>query len=307
MLPKPDALRAFIAVAECGTLASAAERLNRTPSAVSTTMKQLEATFGGPLFDGERKSQLTALGRFALERARVAVADFDSAMLAVCHYAAGRIGRVRVAAVPSIATHLLPDVVAAFQQAAPDVALEIRDVDSRAVSELVRDNEADIGLASRAPVSSTTQARTLLTEPFLVVCASDHWLVKAGQPVQWAALARERFIAHGLLGLIGRTEVDALVAEPAVTVHNVASMISFVERGLGVTLLPALAVPESASVATLPLADNAVTRTVHLLTEGELNPAATTFADLVVAQAGVLSARLASGGFSRAARQTAPV
>src|SRR6056297_1748961 len=55
------ALRTFVHVAECGTIRDAAERLFRTPSAVSMTLTQLERDLGAPLFQSDRKNRLTAL------------------------------------------------------------------------------------------------------------------------------------------------------------------------------------------------------------------------------------------------------
>lgn len=279
--PKPDALRTFVAVAECGTLASASERLGRTPSAISTTLKQLESQFGGALFDGDRKSQLTALGSFALQKARRALAEFDAAAQSIVQFAAGQSGSVRVAAVPSVAMRLLPDVVSRFQQAAPDVRLEVRDADSLAVSELVREGLVDIGLASLARSTPALQSEALLVEPFVLVCSEDHPLARSSEPLDLADVAAHPIIAHGLLTLIGRRELDALAADAAFTVYNIASILSFVEGGLGVTLLPTLAVPSNARVATRPLADTSLTRNVQLLTTGASSPAVETFAAIV--------------------------
>ena len=62
MTIKLELFRYFCAVAETGNLAEAADRLGRTQSALSMSLKQLEEHLGKKLFDGERKSQLSPLG-----------------------------------------------------------------------------------------------------------------------------------------------------------------------------------------------------------------------------------------------------
>ena len=77
MAIKIEMLRCFAAVARSGNLADAAETLGRTPSAVSMMLKQFEEHLGAPLFESERKSRLSALGRFALDEAMRELDHFE--------------------------------------------------------------------------------------------------------------------------------------------------------------------------------------------------------------------------------------
>ncbi|MEM6986374.1 MAG: LysR substrate-binding domain-containing protein, partial [Pseudomonadota bacterium] len=147
------------------------------------------------------------------------------------------------------------------------------------------DGRVDIGIASQAQASPDLQAKQLLAEHFVLVCSVDNPLVSSELPITWARLEGERFIAHGLLNLIDHAKIKALVAEPAVTVHNITSIVSFVERGLGVTLLPSLAAPKSDAIAVLPLEDTSVTRNIRLLTRDSLSPAAAILAELISSRA----------------------
>ena len=88
---KLEYLRVFVTVAETRALNEAAERLGRTPSAISMTLKQIEESLGGPLFEGERKAALTQLGAFALRHARKAVAEHDAATAAIQRFARGEV------------------------------------------------------------------------------------------------------------------------------------------------------------------------------------------------------------------------
>ena len=69
--------RALLATAQLGGLSRAAGHLNRSVSAISMTLKQLEERVGGPLFEGDRKSTLTPLGRFIVDETRPLLEHHD--------------------------------------------------------------------------------------------------------------------------------------------------------------------------------------------------------------------------------------
>ncbi|MDH3233239.1 MAG: LysR family transcriptional regulator, partial [Alphaproteobacteria bacterium] len=127
------ALRTFVVVAEAGNIVEAADTLGRTPSAISMTLKQLEDHLGRPLFEGDRKANLTALGTYVLEKARREVEHFGQTVGAIESYARNEIGQVFVACVPSFATLALPDVIKGFLANFPGIELDVRDMDSQSV------------------------------------------------------------------------------------------------------------------------------------------------------------------------------
>ena len=178
MAIKLEMLRVYATVVDSGALAEAADRLGRTPSAVSMSLKQLEQELGGRLFESDRKTKLTPLGRFVYEEAGRSLAGFDEMVAGLRRFARGEEGLVRVAAVPSVATQLLPMVVEHFQGNRPKVAVEVRDIDSPAVLEAVRDGRVDVGLASSAAAVGDLASRTLMEERFGLLCRADHWLAK---------------------------------------------------------------------------------------------------------------------------------
>ena len=131
---KLEQLRVFVAVAEAGELADAGIRIGRTPAAVSMTLKQIESDIGGALFEGERKGRLTPLGAFLLAQARRALAEYDQVVLNMRQYVTGAHGLVRIAAVPSAATRLIPLAIETLRAKHPGVRIDVRDIDSAAVA-----------------------------------------------------------------------------------------------------------------------------------------------------------------------------
>ena len=279
MAIKIEMMRCFRAVAEQGTLAAAAEALGRTPSAVSMTLSQFEREVGAALFEGAGKGRLTPLGRMLLAEVGDALDHFDRRLRAIEGAARAQAGLVRLAVTPSVAAAVLPGVVERFRSAHPAVQVEIRDMDSASVIEALKAERADLGLAT-APASDGIARWHVFSDPFGAVVPSGHPL--AGRVrCDWADLAGERFIVNGLCDLIPDAGFAPIRAAAGLVVPNTTSLLALVRAGVGVTVLPRLAVlPMEERVAFVPLDGVATRRAVHLLSRGErsLTPAARAFA-----------------------------
>jgi DNA-binding transcriptional LysR family regulator len=249
---KPSQLRVFLAVAETGALADAAERVGRTPSAVSMTLKHLESAVGAPLFEGERKAALSAAGRALLDAAREQVSGFDRAMAHVRAVALGTAGHVELACVPSVATALLPGVVQALAAQRPGVTLDVSDMDTPSVVRAVERGAVEFGVAGRPP-SGAVSFRPLFADRLVLVTANDHPLAARKTRVPWSRLASEAVIANGVMTASADPAVRGLCANAALTVRNTASLLAMVRAGVGVTVLPALAVAGWTWVTALPV------------------------------------------------------
>lgn len=286
-----EALRVFAAVAETGTLAQAAQRIGRTPAAVSMALKQLEADLGGALFEGERKSRLTAFGRFALDEARRALSTFDDSLSAMSRFARAEDALVRLASVPSVANRILPEVIARYRATRPRGRVELRDMDSEAVSATLLRGEIDLGFASLAAPHPNIAAQPLLEDHFGVVCRPDHPLAALQRPLTWEDLEGHDFLANGLIRQLSVPVLEKAAAQANLLVYNTSSLLAFVRQGFGITLLPQLAVPMEPELLFLDLADKRARRRLFILKRAEspLSPGAAAFESLVKGTLGGLS------------------
>lgn len=274
-------LRTFAEVVRQKNLVRAAQALGRTPSAVSMTLKGLEAHLGQPLFEGERKSRLTAFGAFALEAAERELAHHDRTVAALEDFAAGRSGEVRLAAVPSFATLVLPAVALAFAERHPDVRLEIRDLDSDSILRELDRGRIDLGVVSDAPESPEIARRTLGSDRYGAVVAADAELAGAGR-LTWRALADLPLLASPLAERVMLPDLRAALAAARLRVHNTSTLLAMVEAGLGLTVLPELVTRGSRRrVVFLPLEEPQVRRRLHLIERAHDTPSPATraFAD----------------------------
>ncbi len=262
---KIDMLRVFRAVAETGSLAHAAEQLGRTPSALSMTLKQLEDHIGTALFETQRKSHLTPMGRHVLSEAQAELAHFDETVLRIEKLAKAKSGLVRLAVTPSFAQAFLPPVLKRFHAAHPDILIELRDMDSAAVLHELNNDLADVAVAT-LPERPGFQRTLLFSDVFGVVCPRDHHLQTDWDKLTWADLEGENLIANGLCQQIQAPAFAPLLAQSRMMVHNTASLLALVRNGQGITVLPKLVLsPTEADLVFLPLRGSNAQRQVHLM------------------------------------------
>ncbi len=276
MAIKLEMLRCFVAVAETGNLSDAANRLGRSPSAVSMMLKQFEEHLGQSLFESDRKSRLSPVGAHALDHARRGLRHFDEAVQEIDLFAHAGTGTVRIAAVPSIAGTLMPRILDDFLRAHPNVQIDLRDMDSGSILTAVQAETVDMGLATAAPTTPGIRRLPLLSDPFGVVCAQSHPLAQSKTPVHWTDLHAVRFIANALCTQITEPDFQEILSSANLNVHNTLSLLSMVQADLGVTILPEMAVRlNPAGLHFRPLLRAGLSRHVDILfREGRISPIA---------------------------------
>lgn len=282
---KQTHLRVFVAVAELGSISAAAQRLHRSPSAVSMTVANLEAQLDRALFEAGGKSRLTPFGSYVFEAAREQLERFDRAVAGIQAYSRNDFGRVVIAAVPSFATRYLPALLADFVARHPKVTLAIRDDSSARINTMIERGNIDVGIASPSDDAQGVRCQPLLADPLGVVCSRSHPLAQLNRPLVWGDLRGQRFIANGTCVLIRAPELQALLAAAEIDVRNTTSLLALVAAGVGVTTLPRLAVPaERRDVAFLPTGYRDLERTIGIITPTDrtLAPAASAFVATVM-------------------------
>lgn len=189
-------MRCFIVAATRETFAAAAAELSTTPSALTTTIKQLENELGIRLFDRTtRRVELTAAGADFLPSAQRLVRDFNLAMDEMRATAGGMRGHIGIATYASVMNHIVRPAFVSFASEFPKIGFTIRDGIAKHIHASVRDGAADIGISSR-----WKDARDLDFEPFLhdqlgVLCRHDHPLLAAPEPIRWEMLSPFPYVA----------------------------------------------------------------------------------------------------------------
>lgn len=278
MAIKIEMLRCFATVARTGNLSNAADILARTPSAVSMMLKQLEENLGEPLFETDRKSKLTTLGQFVLEQAERELAQFDGTIQEILDFAKARSGRVRLAAVPSIASTILPDAIFQYLEKYPDIFIEVRDMDSASVIRELSRNRIDIGIASTQGHSTPFHTETILSDAFGVICHANSSLAQLQRPLTWQDLSQHRLIANSLSKSIDIQACRDLHATAGLVVQNITSLMAMIKNQIGITILPEMTAKTAASadIMFLKIDDFDIRRNIEIIknSEAPTSPAA---------------------------------
>ncbi len=280
---KIDMLRCFVTVATQGNLSEAADALGRTPSAVSMMLKQFEEHVGSALFETARKSRLTPLGDLILAEARREVVHFENTVSVIEGLSRSEFGYLRLAVTPSVATTVLPPVIFRFVQKYPKVQVDLRDMDSVTIARELDRERADIGIGSLSQVDGMRRTE-LFSDAFGLVCRKDDPLARDWDQLSWRTMGDHPIIANGLCEQITDPDFAPILARSRLMVPNTASLFGLVRQGIGITVLPKLAVANVLDeFAFLPLVDVNARRTVHLMSRPSnlLMPAAREFLKLI--------------------------
>lgn len=259
--PSLAQLHAFVAVASTGSFNAAADVLGTTQPAVSQQIKALEQGLDLRLFTRQRTGAfLTPEGRTLLPHAEAAVRAAESLNAEAAAFKSG-LQQVRIAAIPTLAPYLLPDVIAELQLQRPELKLSVSELRTSDLVSAVQSGQVDLGLLA-APTAPPQLAMALVgKDEFLLAVGRRHPLA-ASQSARLSDLASEDLLlleeGHCLrdqalqvcqMAGAGRTRDVRAV--------GLATLCQMVAAGQGVTLLPRSAARVEASgargVVALPL------------------------------------------------------
>ena len=253
--------RVLVTVVETGSIRQAAQKLGRTPSAISMSLKQLEDSVGAPLFEGDRKSNPTRYGWSCVETARDLLAHYDTACSSIIESAHGENNHCSVAAVVSFAAEILPSAVRLVREKLPEFRVSLRESLSIRSGDMVADGVVDVAFG-RGPVTrDDLQFEPLFLDRYSLVCEESHPLARLGLPVDWQNLrdlpliAFENYSPH-VLAALGQKATKLQVS-------SASSAFAMIRAGMGSCVMPNLSrslMP--AGVVFLPIADPAAHRTL---------------------------------------------
>ena len=272
-------LRYFVAVAEVRHFTQAADLVGITQPSLSKQIHALETDLGAPLFERVRGNiTLTAAGEVLLPLAKRILADVETATREVQELVGLRRGRVRLGATPSLATSLAPPVLRRFRDAHPTVDLRVEEGGSQ---DLVRDLlRGDLDLALIIEPSAGTdpglRADPILRESLVVASvdplpgARDGELRITDLRDQPLVMFREGYDLRDATLQACR----AAGFEPTLSVDGgeMDAVLSFVEAGLGVALVPGIVVARRAGIRVTRLAPPGVRRTIAVARRRDVVP-----------------------------------
>lgn len=270
-------LRAFVAVAESGSVREAARRLTVTEPAVSAALAALAREVKAPLVERDgRGLRLTPAGDTYATYARRILGLHEEALAAARSGTDAGRGLVRVAAVPTAGEHLLPTALASFLNAHPGIELRLEVGPSERSWAMFTAHEADIMIGGRPPAHAL-DAVIRATRPNLLVVVAAPAVAQSFDPAATRWLQREEGSATRAHGEALLATLDA--APPVLTLGSTGAVIAGAAAGLGATLVPREAIKDRLAAGELvevPVPGTPLRRPWHAVTHEVVPPAAAT-------------------------------
>ena len=264
-------LQAMVAVVDQGGFRAAALAMNLSQPALSRRVSKLEEALGVQLFERTtRRVSLTLVGREFYGRAVEILQGVEASLYNIGDLALSH-GEVTVACVPSVAHNLLPPVMQRFHGKFPRTRLRIVDEGAHAVLHNVARGDSDFGVNFLGADEPGIDFEPILQERFVMACRFDHPLARR-RSVTWDDIGKHPYMtvakSSGNRMVLDRARTpNRKQLDSMIEVRHVSSLLEMVKAGLGIAVVPQLAMPaDSASVLrSVALKDEDITRTLGVI------------------------------------------
>lgn len=296
---KAQHIRTLVAIADSGSLRTAATMLGRTQPAVTKALRQAEEDIGVPLFHRSSRGVIpTEMGERVLLRARSIVSEIDRLDDDIAQYHGEQTGSVRVCVSPLAAVRIMPRALVLFRQTHPLIDVHLTSGLFPSALKPLREGQTDLLIGPKPTIGMTRDIyfEPLLETPITLITATGSPFAQAtslsdlidadwitiGAPTGPGDIYRKPFLYHGLTPPSVRTTSESYFGALAL-VENLGAVCTFPQRLLdtvsadwGIT-----AIPIKEDIA--PLEIGLMTRASHPLT-----PAADALAQCIRRRSGAI-------------------
>jgi DNA-binding transcriptional LysR family regulator len=240
-------LQLFVHVVEAGSITAGAERSHLALASASARLRGMEDLLGVPLLLRQRRGvEVTDAGRTLLHHARMLMQQMERMRGDLGDYAKGLKGHIRMLCNTSALTEFLPQALAIYMQAHPQINIEVEERLSNDIVQAIIAEQADIGIIADTVDSADLQAFPFRQDQLVLVTAAQH-------PLQATAaangsLAFADILTYDFIGLAGDSALQQYLNEHAARLgqrlHYRLRLRSFdgicrmVESGAGIAIIP---------------------------------------------------------------------
>ena len=260
-------LRYFCAVAETGSFSRAAEQSHVSQPSLSQQIMKLEEELGARLFDRLGRSvRLTELGKTFLPRARAVLRELEAAKGDVVERKDFVGGPVTVGVIPTVGPYFLPRVLTSFSRKFPQVRFTVVEEITPVLLDRLRAGAIDVAILALPIRGHEFETNPLLTERLFAALPKNHRLAKR-TALSLKDLRSEPFLLLRDGHCFRATAVaacDRARLHPQVIFESgqFSSLLSLVGAGMGVSIVPEMAVERKSPCRYVHIADEQATRTI---------------------------------------------
>lgn len=266
-------LQLFMAASECGSIGRAAEQEYLAPSAASKRIADLEQAVGAPLFYRRARGvELTPAGQTLLHHARAVQFNLERMQAELSEFAEGVRGHVRVRANISAIVQFLPEDLAGFAGAHPEVKIDLGEHLSADVVRAVREGQCDLGVCHVSGGADDLATRPYRRDRLVLVVPQGHPLAEL------PAVAFTDTLDYDHLGLHSNSSIYLAMSRAAreagrsvrlrMQVTGLDALCRMIDSGLGIGLMPDRAftlLRPMGAVQAVPLTDDWANRELQLV------------------------------------------
>lgn len=261
------------ALARTGHFGQAAELCNISQPTLSSQIKKLETELGVTLFERDNRSvRLTDVGREIVDLAGDALSSVDNIRVTAKASSDPLSGEFNLGTIPTIAPYIVSQIFNQARGALPNLSLKFREDITDSLNHALLSGEIDAAILATPPETSKFDVIPLYDEPFWVIYPKDHSLDRISRistanlpPDELLLLTEGHCFRDQALDLC---ELNAAPEKSAIRVTSLETLVSMVIAGMGVTLVPVMALGgrrvDDPAVRTQKLIDSAAYRRVYL-------------------------------------------
>lgn len=234
--------KAFVTAVEVGSFSEAAKILNYSQSGISRMIADLENECKVPLLQrGKQGVVMTSSGVELFPYAVRLCQEFDKINMKIDDMNGIKTGVIRIGTFSSVATHWIPNIITAFEKDYPNIEYEILLGDYEEIEKWISDGRVDFGFL-RLPTNKKFDCIELEKDQQMVILPLNHPLSgKEFFPVEklndYPFIMLEKGIKAEITDIFSRNK---LVPRPKFTTFDDYAVMSMVEKGLGIAILPKL-------------------------------------------------------------------
>lgn len=263
--------RYFEALARHGHFGRAAENCAISQPALSMQIKELEVTLGTELFErGARQARLTPFGREFALRVRDILRSVEELEDLARASQDRLVGRLRIGVIPTVAPYLLPTIIGRLTQMNAGLDIHVRETLTQKLIQELAEGRLDTAIVA-LPISEPSLTEVaLFAEHFVLVRPGED----AGKPVPNRETLREMRLLLLEEGHCFRDQALSFCSQQSAPPRelldgsSLSTLVQMVGAGIGVTLIPDMAVAvetRSAPVSIARFADPQPSRTIGMV------------------------------------------
>jgi LysR family hydrogen peroxide-inducible transcriptional activator len=237
-------LEQFVALARTKNFTRAAEELNLSQSALSRAIQKLEEQLGQPLFERKpREVVLTDHGELLLERSQHILKLMEDTFAELSE--AGRRGRIRLGAIPTIAPYFLPGLLSGFAKEHPEISVIVQEDTTENLIKRCSHGEIDLAILALPIIAKYLEVEPLFDEELLLVLPVGHPLaaskavaIDAVDGYPFVMLSEAHCLSDNIATFCRRKSVQPVTVERTSQLTTVQELVTL---NHGVSIVPEMA------------------------------------------------------------------